>query len=560
MLSRFATVGTLALALVAGSLAPASAAADDTVTYTGRVTADGKNPPRAVLVEWWEPGGDGHGAVKTAADGTYSIEVPTTASRWVLSANTGYDDPRTFAPAYVGADDEVAYAWQGVRLRPDAGEDSTIDIDLDARGSIAGTTEGATPKRATVYLERVTGEQIRREGTKTVAADGSFQFRYLVPGKYRVTLYPEAADRLLSTTSQVVTVQPGRQVSLPVVAATGGAVTGRLLGHGKPVAGAKVSLWPEGNGDHYDSATTDSQGRYRFTGVPAGKYRVQESGDDNGWSSGAGLLAVTDGKTTTRDLKLEREGALTVKAPSGLVVLADSKGARLRDLTDRTRITAPPGTYYVYVVGTRWARKSVTIRAGKATDAGTLRGDKAYVTVRGKVTGGDTGSDAKPRTVDLCDVACSVSGRRATVKSDGTYSVSGIVPGVVSVMAEQQGWEPSEVKASVGGSGATVDVRLTARKAGVRAQLRYQGVPVTGNIQLTQNGSSVLYRQLTGGTFDTGKAGLKPGKYRVTLHSNIGPFGTDVPYWHTMPSDLGVLTVTKGSVLDLGTVEVQLNR
>lgn len=557
MLSRFAVAGAVTFALVTAAVIPA-AAAEDTVTYTGRVTAAGATAPKQTHVGWYEPASGGYDSVATGPDGTYSLQVPVTTSDWVLVANDEVGDPRTFAPEFVGADEQSDHAWQQLDLRPDATQDATVDIDLDARGSIVGTAAGFTPGRAWVDLKRADGAGHLYDAQKDVQDDGSFQFRYLVPGRYRVVLQPSRGGRT-ATMSDVVTVMPGQQVTLSMVGSKGGTVTGRLLGFGKPVAGVRVSI--SGDSAPQDT-TTDAQGRYRFSGLPAGAYRVTESGKDNGWRSGSGLVRVTVGATTTRDLTLEREGTLVVRAPDQLVVLARADGSRVREL-DRTRVTAAPGTYYVYAAtGLRWTRTLVTVRAGKVTDAGTLRPDKTFVSLRGTVTGGDTGEGAKKRTVAVCDVMCGgTDGRVATVRADGTYRVTGLVPGIALAQAEQVGWQPGRVTARIGTSSATnLDLRLTSENARVRGTLRYRGAPVQGSVSFSRQEGAGVTRELTGGTLDTGVARLAPGTYRITLDAPAGSYFTGAPFWYDLPDELGTVTVRPGQTLDLGTVEVVFRR
>lgn len=557
MLSKSAVVGVVTFALVTAATAPAAAAEDD-VTYTGRVTAAGAALTGQTHVGWFEPASGDYHSVVTAPDGTYSLPVPVTASEWVLVANDEYGDPRTYAPEFVGADGQSDYAWQPLVLRPDAAQDATVDIDLDLRGSIVGTAAGFTPGRAWVDLKRADGKGYLYDAQRDVQDDGTFQFRDLVPGRYRVILQPSRGGRT-ATTSDVVTVRPGQEATLSMVGSKGGTVTGRLLGFGKPVAGVRVTI--SGDGAPADT-TTDAQGRYRFSGLPAGTYRVAESGQDNGWRSGSGLVKVTVGATTTRDLTLEREGALVVRAPDQLVVLARADGTRVREL-DRTRITAAPGTYYVYAAsGLRWTRTLVTIRAGKVTDAGTMRPDKAFVSLRGAVTGGDTGDGAKKRTVAVCDVLCGgTDGRAATVRADGTYRVTGLVPGIAHVQAEQTGWQPGRVTARIGAASTTnLQLSLTTENARVRGVLRYRGAPVTGTVTFSRNDAPGLMRELTGGTLDTGAARLAPGTYRMTLNASAGNVLVGAPFWYDLPSALTTVTVKPGQTLDLGTVEVAFRR
>ncbi len=72
----------------------------------------------------------------------------------------------------------------------------------------------------------------------------------------------------------------GRRGPLDLVMSMGaGVVDGTVLDNdGKPFAGARVALVPEGNrrkmANLYRSATTDNYGRFNFRSVPPGDYKL----------------------------------------------------------------------------------------------------------------------------------------------------------------------------------------------------------------------------------------------------------------------------------------------
>ncbi|ASR55887.1 MULTISPECIES: carboxypeptidase-like regulatory domain-containing protein [Cellulomonas] len=563
MFSRFAVIGTLALALVAGSLAPATAATT-TVTYTGRVTAAGKALPKPVHVRWYEPATGLNASTLTRADGTYSLLVPGRVSQWVLVANPyeaersyydNYQDLRTFAPQYVGADGATDHAWEGLELRPAPTEDATVDIDLVPAGTVVGTVTGGG-EGTEVFLERADGGRTFVDGKRV--RDGSYVFRFLIPGRYRILVHRGGTWTPVHTTT--VTVLGGDEIPVRTDLRAGGTVTGRLLRSGRPVAGVEVTL----AGTYFARRlTSDAQGRYRADDVPPGTYRISESGDENGWTSGSGLLKVTSNATTTRDLTLVREGRLTVDAGGQDVALADADGTWRRWLFSDHSLTLPPGQYLVWTKAkSGWSRTAVTIRSGKLTQTGKLRADHPFVTVRGKITGGGASTTSRPKTVRVCDLMCDVPPTGFTpapvsVAADGTFVATSVIPGAVSVTASQKGWQPVTKKTVTGGSSTRVDVRLTTQGGALRVKLvTPNGVPLTGWVSLTSDTVTESF-WLENGSIDTWDGRIAPGTYRITSDRILGSRGAATPFWLDVP---GTFTVRPGERLDLGTVRTVLQR
>jgi hypothetical protein len=122
---------------------------------------------------------------------------------------------------------------------------------------------------------------------------------------------PPAADGWKEVFSQ-----GGRVTPVKVVLSTAQAsLHGKVIDAGKVAAGAPVFLEPLdlewGAGLlTMRTARTDSQGRYRFTGLPPGNYRVVSSfdfGEPNRKDMDAGravTIAVKEGAETNQDLEL----------------------------------------------------------------------------------------------------------------------------------------------------------------------------------------------------------------------------------------------------------------
>lgn len=133
-------------------------------------------------------------------------------------------------------------------------------------GSITGTvTESGSPvSGATVNLE---GNGITR--STTTGGDGTFTFMDLPPGPY--TLTTTATDRTCG--DQTATVTSGEATSVAITCQPPpGSVSGTVTTNGQPESGVVVRILQ--NGSQVGTDTTDDQGAYSITGIPAGAIEI----------------------------------------------------------------------------------------------------------------------------------------------------------------------------------------------------------------------------------------------------------------------------------------------
>jgi hypothetical protein len=551
MRRRMLTAPILALALAIGSAVPA-AAADHTVS--GTVTLGGKTAGQGVVVAWYAPVAGGYGTTTTTSAGTYTLDVPGDVTDWVLVANLDLEDGsqvrKGYAPEFVGAGGESDYLWQSLGLRRPLTTDVTVDVDVAATGTVTGRLPGDFAG-TTVHIGGPSAAAETRY--VKVASDGTYRFTNLTPGRYRVTT-GYGQDGYLPYRSAVVTVPPGKTVSVTTPAVVGGILTGKVVVDG--VAQARVSVTARGQA----TTTTDSRGVFRFDGLRTGTYPISvatwSAGGDSPSRLGSATVwvKVTAGSTATRNLVAYRKGGVEYpfSAFSALVTLEGTK------VMAGPEMWAKPGTYWLYVKeGGRWDRKQVTLTAGKLVSVPHIPPGRELVTISGTVEGGDP---AGTRKVAACDVLCDWYPRTATVGSDGRYKISGLVGGAeVDLRVSQDGWSSTIVTPRVT-SGDTVNLAVGPQLGGLRGALTLRGVGVTGWMSLNAPGSTGnCQARLVNGTFRTPQD-FPAGRATLTL-SSTGPFlGQEgQPFWYALPADVD-LTVRPGEITNVGAIEGRVGR
>jgi protocatechuate 3,4-dioxygenase beta subunit len=106
-------------------------------------------------------------------------------------------------------------------------------------------------------------------------ADGSYRCVDLAPGTYRVSALTDAA-RLVARREVVLTNASASGIDL--VLTGGGTISGRVLDpERRPLAGAWVLLFREGEHLEKRSAAVDGEGRFRFEGLDPERYSVSAS-------------------------------------------------------------------------------------------------------------------------------------------------------------------------------------------------------------------------------------------------------------------------------------------
>ncbi|MFE6779748.1 MFS transporter [Streptomyces sp. NPDC057702] len=239
---------------------------------------DGSTVPRAALT-LIDVGGRQVGRGATGDDGRYALSTPGAGAYVLIAAASGHQ-PQAVT---------VAVGERPVEL----------DVVLGGAGRLAGSvrTADATPVRdALVTLTDVRGEVV---ASTRSGREGGYLITELVAGEYTLASSAPA----YRPAALPVSVQAARETRQDIELAGGAVLRGTVrAGGGRTVEEARVTLLDAG-GNVVDTATTGSDGVFRFIDLSAGEYTVIAAG----YPPVATVLRVAGGGRTERDLHLGYE-------------------------------------------------------------------------------------------------------------------------------------------------------------------------------------------------------------------------------------------------------------
>jgi inhibitor of cysteine peptidase len=372
-------------------------------TISGRVTDSAGNGIAGVTIS------NGTHSATTDAQGRYALNVPP-GEYWLVPSRNGY----TFNPER---------RWITVN-RHLSGQDFTATLATYViRGRV---TDSAGNGIAGVTIS---------DGTRSATTDaqGRYALTNVPQGGYWLT--PSHNTYVFNPTQRWITVNGdlnGQDFTATLVTYV---IRGRVTdGAGNGVAGVTIS-------DGTRSATTDAQGFYALSGVPAGAYTLTPSRDGYAFAPASRTVTVTgdlSGQDFTATLVTYAiRGRVTDSAGNGVAGVTVSDGTRSAT-TDAQGFYAlsgvPAGAYTLTPSrdGYAFAPASRTV-----TVTGDLSGQDFTATlvtyaIRGRVT--DSAGNG------VAGVTISDGMRSATTDAQGFYALSGVPAGAYTLTPSRDGY------------------------------------------------------------------------------------------------------------------------
>ena len=470
-------------------------------------------------------------AVATRADGGFNLPVVAAGSYRLTATHPSYG-PTTTEPFLV----DGKHPRDGLEVR------------LGAGGTVTGVVrDGAGKPVAAADVRVVATGHIWWRPRRQAFTDA--RGRFTIAGLPRraaevVAWHPAGASAIVPVD---LAAQPKHTVelTLDVTGAIEGVVVDKA---GEPIGDAQVVADPVYSGGVEDRAAwsvrgvqelvTDAGGRFRFTGLPDGAYRLRAGRPDASEATlwlGASVEARPGDPPVT--ITLPEAGAIT-----GKVVLAGGGAPRAftAEVGGTTplpfagedgafTITAPGGTHTLTIAGAGFVTRrvrGVEVADGETTDLGTITVEAGRA-VSGRVLGPDgapvpgarvaagpllTGGGAELYIEDE-----SPGARSAETDEAGRFTIDGFGPGAIVVVAGKEGVGRSpSVSIPRGPASATVDLVL-APTGGLDGKVTRAGAPLADTVIIANPIGAVRsnFFVVSGAdgtfTFDA----LNPGTYLV---------------------------------------------
>lgn len=490
-------------------------------------------------------GGGGNNSTATDANGQFTFDGLPEGKVTITAAH----------PDYLDAAKDVT---------PD--QQQSVDITLGTGGSISGTVVGRDGRApiggAQVALnEQGDSNNFANETTKT-DGNGAFLFEHLRAGRYRLTAQTPSGN---SKPNEVILVESQSQSGVLLQMISGALVHGTVSGlPAGRLGGVRISAF----GNNYnDSVTTDDNGAFALSNVPAGLVRLNAS------------TSFLQGRSTTQNVEIA-EGATDVPADivfqgmstlsgrvtrggqalPGLFVNAvpdppvggtqrfssqtDEKGGySLQGMTD--------GNYQVNVAG-----QGVNYRRPFAV-SGDTSGDIQLpaVTITGTVIDSSTSQPIESAFVQAETGAetQSVSMKQAVTDSNGNFSIDDVDPGNYSVTARKTGYQLKTQSVSVGSDPAQLSFAL---QPGSGAQIRVldggTGIPLkaVNALAFGANGNVAFRGSVSLDATGTGEIpSLAQGRYSIYVFS--GGYTTRSFPAVDVPAQLLTVVMTPGGTVNV---------
>lgn len=509
-------------------------------SISGIVTAPDTTPVAGATVTL---GGASAGSATTDATGAYTFD---SLAPGVYTLD--FDAPGLISPA-----------TQTVTITT-GGSAITANAQFLAPSTINGTVLDPSGNPAAGVSVTATGPVT---STATSAADGTYSLTDLAPGVYSLTFhldgYVDPAPVSVTVTAAGDTVTAAT-ASLVAPSTISGVVSNA---DPAPVAGATVTI----DGPTYATTTTDANGAYSFTTLPAGTYNLTVSAAGYVDSPSIPVTITNAGDTVTQDVTLNRTSSVTVFVADSHGVPVDGAAVVVTGADNNTYPGTTDATGNTTITGLAPGNYTITSSAlGYFTAPATSFTVAAYDTnynvsvpvlspasVSGIVTD-PSGNPLPGATVNLEGVKVHLT---TTSGADGSYTFDGLDVGQYTVSASASGFvAPTPQTVSVTDYGTTSTVQLQFQLgSSIIGEATINEVP-TGGVTVTLNGPvNATTTTAPDGTYSFGVLPL--GTYTVSFDLNgyISPADQSVTIstpgsTTTVNGELNVPSTVSGSILD----------
>jgi protocatechuate 3,4-dioxygenase beta subunit len=395
-------------------------------------------------------------------------------------------------------------------------------------GSIAGVVVTDDRDARPLRRARVFVSSSDRVTTRTVVTDdaGRFTAGTLPPGRYTVTASKQGyvsfiygARRPGRPGTSIVVAEGERVANLTLKMPRGSVITGVIVDHnGEPMSNVTVyamryafnpngqrQLVPFGAG-----TPTDDRGHYRIWGLAAGDYAVSATaGFQSQMMAGVDITRVTDADVK-RGMAQAASGSPRPSAAAAAV-----------DTPDRSRSGRSVGYANVYYPGTFAQSQATMIKLGVAEERSGVDFALALVPtarVQGTIS---VPEGVNPHQLVIQLVGNNPAGmlldifRRTTAAADGSFSFSGIAPGMYTLIVRGMPTPTRAAPLPPGGGRGGPGAQMTHY---AMAEISVEGQDISGVALTLQAGMTLTGRIVTEGA--TPPPDLS--RVRVTLSSVQG--------------------------------------
>ena len=382
-------------------------------------------------------------------------------------------------------------------------------------------------------------------GSTTSGASGDYTLP-LPAGTYDVNAsasgyYPNQKDGIVVTAGNNTAGQDIELTGIP--GQQPGSISGTVTSGGAPLEGATIIAYESGTSNQKGSATTDSQGKYKITNLPPGKYDVNASKGAGYESKQQNGITVNSGQDTPNinfDLaKIQiPPGAISGKVidQNGAPIVGAVAAAKTGGVIKNQSVTwaggfyliteLEPAIYWVNVSKagcTSTELQNINVESGKTANAPdavlTCTGQVDTGTITGTVTDKDTKNPIADVKVDLKQAG--TVKKTTNTNSAGKYTFADVEVGTYDLVFNKTGYNDLTITGVTVTKGQTTtkDVEMIAKSSPGKATItgtvtdKTTNDPISGVVVTLWQGSTKIDTKNTDSNGVYTFTNLDPGTY-----------------------------------------------